>query len=466
MSDIIKEYLKKNGPAFGVVSAIGGFVTDVLAPLANFAFYLLVASAAGLAATWLYYKFADRDNHVSKKEAAFTRIVFFGFFTLIWGVLAFVHVIGPDKGVVASSVPGVETLQESLGIISQDVKDIKADTELILAELQAIKGDLANAQNGSISSSPNTAVDWYTNAILYASQGQSKESVEAYQEFFSYGYPYNDAYLTFNTIARNELSQKELNNFYADHSQEHPGNVIAQLMNSSTEKDTDKRRKEYDQIRDLYGDTSILLFWLINEYSVAGTYAYANELDSDEVQQWTTSDQATLREILLDYENLPPTDDISTYFISSFSADGARTMINALGNQFEDDQANAMLDNPIILVTNPTQNGDEKRLSFVIYDSYTDIFWRVPGYVDEFTSTIPTDWEPSGPWGGEPDPELEASVNVPAGNHTVEVYWVNQNGKNSDVYTFTDAYFMSLQEFLESDADGPIWIYPDGSSLN
>lgn len=464
MSELIKEYLKKNAPTFGIISAVGGFVTDVLAPLANFAFYLLIASLGGLVATWLYYQFANRDQKVTKQEAALTKLVFFGFFVVIWGLLSFVHMIGPPNGVVAETIPGVESIQESLGIIGKDVKAIKSDTEQILAELQEIKGQLANAQSGSISASPNTAVDWYTNAVLYASQGDDEKAIEAYMKFFDYGYPYNDAYLTFNTMARGEMSHKELNGFYAENAAAHPENLVAQLMTASTEKDTEKRRSRYEAIRSLYGDSSILLYWLINEYSVSGTYAYANELSAEETPQWSTADQTVLKEMVAAYDNLPPTDDIGLYFINSFSADGARTMINSMSNQFEDEVSNNMLDNPVIIVTNPTDQPGQQRISFVIYDAYEDILWRVPGYVDEFTSTIPNA-APSGPWGGSPEPELEAILDLPAGNHTVEVYWVNANGKNSPVYTFTDAHFMSLDEFINSDADGPIWVYPDGSSL-
>lgn len=462
MSELIKEYLKKNGPAFGIISAVGGFVTDVLAPLANFAFYLLIASLGGLVATWLYYQFINRDQKITKQEAALTKLVFFGFFAVIWGILSFVHIIGPTNGVVAEAIPGIEQVQESLGIIQKDVQAIKSDTEQILAELRDIKAQLANAQSGSISTNPSSAVDWYTNAILYASQGQTEKSIEAYMEFFDYGYPYNDAYLTFNTIARGEMSHKELNTFYADNAASHPENVVAQLMAASTEKDADKRRSRYDAIRDLYGDSSILLYWLINEYSAVGTYAYANELDADETQQWSTADQAMLKDMIEAYDQLPPTDDIGIYFINSFAADGARTMINSMGNQFEDESVNAMLDNPIVIVTNPTGYGDEQRVTFIIYDSYTDILWRVPGYVNEFTSTIP-DEEPSGPWGGAPDPELEAILNLPAGNHTVEVYWVDQNGNRRNTYTFTDTPFLNMSDWQKQ--DNPVWIYPDGSSL-
>ena len=47
MLELIKTYLKRNAPWFGAIGGVGGFVSDVLAPLANFAMYLLIASIIG-----------------------------------------------------------------------------------------------------------------------------------------------------------------------------------------------------------------------------------------------------------------------------------------------------------------------------------------------------------------------------------------------------------------------------------
>lgn len=466
MTDLVKEYLKKNGPTFGIISAIGGFVTDVLAPLANFALYLLIASLGGLLATAAYYYFANRDTKITQQESAMTKVVFFGFFAAIWGSLTIVHLVGPPNGVVAATVPGIEELQASIGIIEKDVKDIKADTEQILLELRDLKSDLENAQNGTITEQPSTAEEWYTNAILYASQGDNEKSISAYEEFFSYGYPYLDAYQNFNVIARNEISKSALQKFYRNLASDQPNNVLAQLMMHATEKDTQKRRSGYDDVRRIYGDSSILLYWMINEYSAIGTYLHSNELSATETQQWTTADQATLKTLIEDYKNLPPGDDISLYFINSFAADGAKTLINSFSKQFEDETVNTMLENPLVLVTYPTGEGNEQSISFIIYDSYTDIQYRIPGYIDEFTSTIPTNVESSGPWGTtDPDPETEIRISLPPGEHTLEVFWKNLNNQPSNVYTFTNIQFLTLDEWFERSNDGPEWIYPDGSTL-
>lgn len=461
MTDFIKEYLKKNGPAFGVVSAVGGFVTDVLAPLANFALYLLLASIGGLLATGAYYLFAKRDDLVTKREAAFTKLVFFGFFVVIWGILSFVHVVGPEQGVIAATVPGMEELQVSLGILQKDVADIKADTTQILAELRDLKSDLANAQSGSISSSPNSAEAWYTNAILYASQGDDEKAIHAYQQFFLYGYPYVDAYQSFNILARSELSKKELEAFYKDLANRQPTNILASLMVGALEKDTEKRRAAYDAIRTERGDSSLLLYWMINEYSAVGTYIFSNELSAEEAQKWTTSDQSVLKELTRAYDALPVTDSLEPYFISSFAYDGAKTLINSLGNQFEDETVSAMLDTPVILVVNPTGEPDQSNLNFVIYDSYTDILYRIPGYINDFTSTIPEEPPSSGPWGtSAPIPELVVTVNVPFGAHDVEVYWLNANHQKSKTYTFKDAAFLNFSDWSKL-PETPVWEYPE-----
>lgn len=462
MIETIKSYLRKNGPIVGAIGGVGGFISDVLAPLANFALYLLIASIVGALATVGYYYYTHRDNIVTKREELLTKVMFFASSAVIWLLFTAIHIFGPANGVVAATIPGVDKLQESLGLIQQDVKDIKSDTTQILLELQDIKGDLQAAQNGSITAKPDSAEEWYTNAILHAAAGDDEKAVEAYQEFFAYGYPYIDAYQSFNTIAKNELSKNELKKFYDDLSHKQPNNVVARLMVGALIKDTNERRADYDKVRASFGDSSVLLYWMMNEYSVIGTYVYANELSADEKQQWSTGDQADLKDIVHAYEQLPINDSLEPYFVNSFSYDGAKTLINSFENQFADDTTNAMLDNPLVLVINPTGETNESTITFIIYDSYKDIRYRIPGVIDEFKSTIPAEAPTtSGPWGSaEPSPETSVDVAVASGKHDIEVYWVNANGKQSDIYKFSDADFLDFDAWskLENKA---AWVYPD-----
>lgn len=468
MIEVIKTYLRRNAPVFGAIGGVGGFVSDVLAPLANFALYLFIASIIGALVTVAFYYYAHRDRIITKREELLTKLAFFGSFSLIWAFFAAVHFFGPAQGVVAATIPGVEKMQESLGIIQQDVSeikqttnDIKGDTTQILAELRDLKGDLQTAQNGSITAKPDSAEEWYTNAILYASQGDDDKAIEAYGEFFAYGYPYVDAYQNFNIVAKNALSKKELENFYSDLTKKQPNNVVARLMYGAVIKNTDDRRDYYNNVRESFGDSSVLLYWMMNEYSVIGTYVYANELSAEEKQQWTTGDQADLKDIVKAYENLPINDSLEPYFINTFSYDGAKSLINAFENQFANETTNAMLDNPVVIVVNPTGETDQSSITFVIYDSYKDIRYRIPGVIDEFTSTIPDEAPSSGPWGSaEPSPELMATVDIKPGKHNVEVYWVNANGKQSQTYVFGDVDFLSFADWQTRGGE-PVWEYPD-----
>lgn len=468
MTEAIKTYLKRNAPWFGTIGGVGGFCSDVLAPLANFSLYLLIASIVGIVVTLGFYLFFRRDQIVTKREEFLTRLIFFAAFTVIWGVFAFVHVVGPDKGVLASTVPGIEQLQSSLGIIEKDVAEIKqttgeikGDTEQILAELRSLKLDLAAAQSGSITAKPQTAGEWYTNAVLQATAGDERAAVASYQEFFAYGYPYLDVYQSFNTLAKSELSKKELLSFYTELASQQPNNVLAALMSGALIKNSDERRQAYDEVRAEFGDSSVLLYWLMNEYSVVGTYVYANELTADEKQQWSTSDQAELKALVRAYEDLPLTDSLEPYFVSAFAYDGAKSLINTFQNQFADDNVNAMLDNPLVLVTNPTGYGNQSALTFVIYDSYTDILYRIPGVVDEFTSTIPASTGSSSPWGSAtPSPELSVTLDILPGKYEAEVYWLNANGKKSKTYKFADLEFLDLAAW--SQLENPVvWQYPE-----
>ncbi|MBP9827794.1 hypothetical protein KBC55_01430 [Patescibacteria group bacterium] len=467
MIDSIKQYIRQNLPLFGTIGGIGGFVNDVLSPLANLSLYLLIASLVGVGITSIFYLYFRRDNVVTKQEAAKTRVVFFGVFAIIWAIFALVHVAGPKNGVLAATVPGVEDLQRSIGILQEDVNeikrttaDIKGDTAQILLQLGELKADLQAAEQGSITTRPDTAEEWYGNAVLYASQGKNDEAVAAYREFFAYGYPYIDAYQNFNLIAKYEMSKNELATLYRELADDQPANVVAALMEGALMKDTAQRRAHYDTVRTLYGDSSVLLYWLMNEYSVVGTYVYANELSASEQQKWTTSDQAKLKEVVTALTSLPPTDNLEVYFINTFMYDGVRTLINTYKNQFADSTVSAMLDNPIVLVVNPAGPENESMLTFVIYDSYTDIRYRVLGVVDEFTSTIPDTATRNSPWGSaQASPETSVTIPMNPGTYTVEVSWLNMNGDPSPVYVFENTQFTDFATWSAGDTS-PVWLYP------
>jgi len=202
------------------------------------------------------------------------------------------------------------------------------------------------------------------------------------------------------------------------------------------------------------------LYWLMNEYSVVGTYLYANELSASEQQQWNTADQAMLKSIVTDLTSLPPTDNLEVYFISTFMYDGVQTLITSYKNQFADSTVSAMLDNPVVLVVNPASDNNESMLTFVIYDSYTDIRYRIPGVTNDFVSTIPETAPSSSPWGNQtPSPETSVTIPITPGTYTVEVSWLNMNGDPSPVYVFDNTAFVDFATWSNGDTN-PQWLYP------
>ncbi len=460
MTEVIKDYLKKNIPLLGAIGGIGGFISDVLSPLANLALFLLIGSIIGLIATWVFYFFIQRDKIITRREEALTRIVFFVFFIGVWSIFSVAQFVGPEQGYAASAIPSIENVQQTLGIVKEDVSQIKrnteeiqSDTQQILAEIQGLKTELAAAQSGTISTSPSTAAEWYTNAILLASQGETKASVEAYEEFFMYGYPYLDAYQQFNTIAKSELSNREIRNIYAELSLEQPANIVVQLMNAATTDSTKNRREQYTALRERYGDNSVLLYWMMMEYSAGGTSIFQEE----QTREWTTADQSVLRELIQSYEALPVTDQLETYFISPFAYDAARNTIRGLASQFDNEQANAMLDNPVVLTTSPTGDTNETTLQFIIYDSYKDIQYRIPGVQDQFTSTIAA--TTNSPWGSGTTPETSVTITAPFGTYDIELFWINRNDEQSATYLFKDVSFLSFEQWSAL-TETPVWFYP------
>ena len=113
--------LKGTSQTFAYLGIIGGFVADVLQPLAPFTNYLFFLASFSAAVTG-----------VIMVAAVSLRDKFFPFFVLSVSAMIFSAAImfyhnenNTKSGVLAGVIPGVETLQYSLGIIKKDLAKIE-----------------------------------------------------------------------------------------------------------------------------------------------------------------------------------------------------------------------------------------------------------------------------------------------------------------------------------------------------
>ena len=119
--------LKGTSQAFVYIGIVGGFVADVLQPLAPFTNYLFFLASISVAVTGIIMVVT-----VSLRDKIFPFFVLSVSAMIFSAAIMFYHNENNTKsGVLAGVIPGVETLQSSLGIIKKDLAKIEKRTKKI-----------------------------------------------------------------------------------------------------------------------------------------------------------------------------------------------------------------------------------------------------------------------------------------------------------------------------------------------
>jgi len=135
-STLLRASLARTGKWAGGVGLVGGFVADVLNPLAPFAAYFALAGAVAalLIAIAMMFRLLVTDRGVPAFVFAVTTAAIAG------GVYAMQQQAEATDGIIAELVPAVAELQRSVGLVAADVEEIKktvSETQKTVTETQA-----------------------------------------------------------------------------------------------------------------------------------------------------------------------------------------------------------------------------------------------------------------------------------------------------------------------------------------
>lgn len=230
--------LKKTGPAFGAIGAAGGFIADVLQPLAPICSYLFFATA--FSTVTILITMLVKSSLRTKVAPAFlfsmSMMVFSG------SLYALQSEKDEQSGVLSKIIPGIEALQSSLGLIQEDVAAIKKSTKKIekttartekmvkqvkknikettaatrkvaeavedsarkivgsLAEIQ--KGFTALTQSGGVIADPTRPEQFYHNARIQEQGGDYGNARRSYNRYFTFKLDFLDPHLRYQTFLK------------------------------------------------------------------------------------------------------------------------------------------------------------------------------------------------------------------------------------------------------------------------
>lgn len=192
-----KALMRAAGPV-GLVGAVGGFLSDVMLPLANFAplVFGLSVIATIFAYAWLFWVFQHKGQSKAFDSWAMGSLVAAFSSAMIFGLWSIFLSVGPERGYLASNLDPIAQIQGRLLGIEESVEQIEQTTEQTATQVAqaataqaegfaSLEQALASIQAGQqiIVENPDTPQDWYNNARIYQLRGDTGNAITAYEGF-------------------------------------------------------------------------------------------------------------------------------------------------------------------------------------------------------------------------------------------------------------------------------------------
>ena len=212
--------LKKTGKWAATVAFLGGATSDILNPLGPFAGYIAVISAFVAVVIVLALLFRIQSLQVGVPALVFAVICS----VVAGGIYSLQQTQDAENGIIAKLVPAVETLQQSLGLISAKVdkiaktvdenlavtKNVQETTEIVqkqTAEIALAIDEIAagfktlGAQGGVIAN-PERPDQFYHNARIQELGGDILNARQSYLGFARFNVDAVDPYARFATLLK------------------------------------------------------------------------------------------------------------------------------------------------------------------------------------------------------------------------------------------------------------------------
>lgn len=225
MEKPISNHLRQQATILGPVGAAGGFISDVLQPLAPFSQYLFSVALGGvlILVLLLYRLRARRGQLMPILVLSVSLLIFSGLMLSLQGKES------EAKGVLASNIHGIEALQSSLGLVQKDVAEIKEttqktaeavarletrsdqtvkatesiarSTDKIVASLETIQQGFVNlTKSGGIIENAAKPEEHYHNARLFEQRGDYLNARRSYNSFFAFKLNFLDPHLRYQSF--------------------------------------------------------------------------------------------------------------------------------------------------------------------------------------------------------------------------------------------------------------------------
>lgn len=220
----IKEALNKNKIWAGGLAAVFGGISDICQPIAPFAKYLFYASIIITCVLFLAYIGLSRLRQRVLPIMVFTSLSIIATGSM-YGLQS-AEEKGSENGYLASIMPPLEKIQNSLGMIKKDTSEIKQTVTEIKEDTGNIKSAIQNVDtkidklsenignSGGIIANPKTQEDYYHNARIYELGGDYGNARKSYVKYFSFSDRKLDPHIRFQAFLKIQESKAGAKEIY------------------------------------------------------------------------------------------------------------------------------------------------------------------------------------------------------------------------------------------------------------
>jgi hypothetical protein len=391
MKKELRENIKKSGPLFGVIGAVGGFISDVLQPIAPFSSYLFFASATTSVGILiiLVVKAALRTKVLPAFFISISLMV-------VSGGMYFLQKDETKKsGVLANAIPGIKGLQSAMGIMQKDISEIKESTKRIeessartaetvkvveettketaeatkkiAGSIDAVFNELL--KGGGIIKTPTKPEEFYANSRMYEQKGDSGNARRSYVKFFEFDLDYIDPHLRYQKYLKIQEGREGAREIYSEMKEDSKSFVTeyASILLFSR-KTRIKKLKKFMEKHPEFGP---------------GYFELSKEFSEVRLGEQTQKDKGNEKKYLKKFYDLHEQGKLLKYFMDKDMAskflDNAEARMTAL-ETFDDN----ILKNPVLMRAIKHNHGWRFEVSLI--DTATELFYRFEGE-DTFTST-------------------------------------------------------------------------------
>lgn len=414
----LRASLFRSGRWAAGIAAIGGFVADVLQPLAPFAAWIAIAAALGaiLIAAGLLFKFIAADRGGPALVFAVATLAVTG------GLWATQRATAAENGVFADLIPAIAQIQQSLGIIQQKIEKIEAKVDEIGAKTDEIAGSVAAiaeafanlGKQGGLIAEPTKPEEFYHNARIHELGGDMVNARAAYLAFARFGVDAIDPYLRLATLLRVQDGRAGAREVIGELVRQKPSTALELIH--LLQFDDAQRREKLDAFLKAHAD-----------YAPAWKFL-ADEFSEDKLGQRSLADKRAEGEALDKFLAFEPDGKLVPYFVDHTLLDewlqDARRRKTALG-----DLGGGTFQPTLQFM--PGNAGTTVVIS--LPEAATAIFWRMAGEAS-FRDTGLMDSVDQRTGKPMPRPNFELSKDTKAG--TIEIKYADLTGREVGPFAF------------------------------